>query len=95
MKLNEVIISPILTEKSTSLSRKGVYLFEVNGDANKFQIKAVLEKIYPVKVEAINIGWRKGKIRRVGRKMKIKKLASKKIAFVKLKEGKIDVFPQI
>ena len=37
---------------------------------------------------------RKGKKRRVGRRMKVKNMADKKIAFIKVSEGKIDLFPQ-
>lgn len=94
MKINNVIIAPVLTEKATNMTKDKVYMFEVNAKANKFQIKNILEKIYKVKVGGIRVMIRKGKPRRIGRRMVTKKLASKKIAFVKLIEGKIDLFPQ-
>ncbi|MBI5127576.1 50S ribosomal protein L23 [Candidatus Roizmanbacteria bacterium] len=94
MKINNTIIAPVLTEKATNLAKDKVYMFVVNLKANKFQIKNVLEKIYKVKVEGVRVMIRKGKSRRSGRKMVAKKLTSKKIAYVKLKEGKIDLFPQ-
>jgi len=94
MKINNVIIAPVLTEKATGLVKDQVYMFEVNSKANKFQIKEVLEKLYPVKVATIRVMVRKGKSRRAGRRMTTKRLSDRKIAFIKLKEGKIDLFPQ-
>ncbi|PIQ72766.1 50S ribosomal protein L23 [Candidatus Roizmanbacteria bacterium CG_4_10_14_0_2_um_filter_36_35] len=94
MKINDVIIAPVLTEKATNLVKDQVYMFKVNSKANKYQIKEILEKIYKVKVSDVRVMVRKGKTRKFGRKMTAKKLADRKIAFVKLKEGKIDLFPQ-
>ena len=94
MDIKEVIIKPALTEKATNLTKDQVYMFYVNLKANKLQVKNVLEKIYKVKVADVRIMIRKGKTRRSGRRMIERKLTNKKIAFVKLKEGKIDLFPQ-
>ena len=94
MLINEVLIKPILTEKATNLVQNQVYMFEVDKRANKFQIKQALEKLYKVKTGAVKIMIRKGKAKKTGKKMRIKKTVDKKIAFVKLIEGKIDLFPQ-
>lgn len=94
MKINHTLIKPILTEKATQLAQKKIYMFQVHLDANKFEIKETLEKIYPVKVKHVTVSTRKGKTRRIGKRMKTKKLADKKIAFITLKEGKLDIFPQ-
>ena len=94
MLINEVLIKPILTEKATNLVQNQVYMFEVDKRANKFQIKQALEKLYKVKTGAVKIMIRKGKEKKTGKKMRIKKTVDKKIAFVKLIEGKIDLFPQ-
>jgi len=94
MKINEVIIAPVLTEKATNLTKGQVYMFYVNLKATKYQVKETLEKIYTVKVSDVRMMVRKGKEHRVGRKMLTKKLTDRKIAFVKLKSGKIDLFPQ-
>lgn len=94
MDIKDVIIKPIFTEKSTKLTKDNIYVFEVNKKANKNQIKTTIEKIYNVKVGDINIVLRKGKRKRNIKKMTIKKTSDRKIAFVKLKEGKIDAFPQ-
>ncbi len=94
MKINETIISPVLTEKATFNTKDKVYMFVVNQKSTKFQVKAALEKIFSVKVADVRIMVRKGKEVRRGRKMLAKKLADQKIAYVKLKDGKIDIFPQ-
>ncbi len=94
MNIKEVIINPVLTEKATDLAKNQVYMFSVNLKAKKPQIKTVLEKIYKVKVSSVRILIRKGKSKRSGRKMVTKKLPDRKIAYIKLKEGKIDLFPQ-
>jgi len=94
MLINEVLIKPILTEKATNLVQNQVYMFEVDKKANKFQIKQALEKLYKVKTGKVKIMIRKGKEKKTGKKMKIKKTSDRKIAFIKLIEGKIDIFPQ-
>lgn len=94
MLINKVLIKPILTEKATNLVQNQVYMFEVDKKANKFQIKQVLERLYKVKTGKVKIMIRKGKEKKVGKKGLLKKAADRKIAFVKLIEGKIDLFPQ-
>jgi large subunit ribosomal protein L23 len=94
MRINDTIIAPILTEKATNMVKNQVYMFEVHLKATKYQIKKVLEKLYSVEIGNIRTMVRKGKIRKVGRKMISKKITDKKIAFVKVVKGKIDIFPQ-
>jgi len=94
MLINKILIRPILTEKATNLVQTNIYMFEVDLKANKNQVKQALEKLYKVKTGSVKIMVRKGKERRVGEKGLLKKSANRKIAFVKLVEGKIDLFPQ-
>ena len=94
MLINKILIKPVLTEKATNLVQSNVYMFEVDLKANKNQIKQALEKLYKIKTGEVKVMIRKGKERRVGKKGLIKKSSSRKIAFVKLVEGKIDLFPQ-
>jgi len=55
-------IKPIVTEKATRLTDKlNRYTFRVSPDANKFQIKDMVEKIYGVKVENVNTQVVRGK----------------------------------
>lgn len=94
MLINKILIRPILTEKATNLVQTNVYMFEVDLKANKHQVKQALEKLYKVKTGEVKIMVRKGKEKKVGKKGLLKKTANRKIAFVKLTEGKIDLFPQ-
>lgn len=92
--MNKVLIEPVLTEKATKLVATSVYMFNVDKHANKFQIKNALEKLFPVKVANVKIINRKGKTKRKGRRMMHQQLPDKKVAFIKVKSGKIDIFPQ-
>lgn len=89
-----IITQPVLTEKSTENAKKGVYCFEVAHDANKNQIRKTLEMIYDVVVSDVKTTIRKGKEKRVGRRGVTKMTSARKIAYVTLKKGTIDVFPQ-
>lgn len=86
----DVILSPVITEKSSEASESNQVVFKVRLDATKPQIKAAVEKLFGVKVQAVNTLTRKGKTKRFrgieGRQKNVKK------AVVKLAEGdKIDV----
>jgi large subunit ribosomal protein L23 len=60
----DVIKSPAITEKATMLSANNQVVFNVARDATKTQIKAAVEKLFGVKVEAVNTLVRKGKFKR-------------------------------
>ncbi len=86
----DVILAPVITEKSSAVSEVNQVIFKVRLDATKPQIKAAVEKLFGVKVLAVNTLTRKGKTKRFrgikGRQKDVKK------AIVKLAEGeKIDV----
>lgn len=67
MSLYDVIIKPILSEKSYDGIPDKRYTFKVKRTANKLQIKAAVESIFGVKVEKINTVKVKGKLKRMGR----------------------------
>ncbi|KKQ02141.1 MAG: 50S ribosomal protein L23 [Candidatus Roizmanbacteria bacterium GW2011_GWA2_36_23] len=94
MLINEIIVRPILTEKATNHTKNSTYMFEVNRHANAYQIKEALTKLYQVKIKDIRVLIRKGKEKRTGKRMKTKILPDIKIAYIVLKEGKFDLFPQ-
>jgi large subunit ribosomal protein L23 len=94
MKVIDIIVRPVITEKATKLSQSKVYTFQVMRDSNKMQITETIEKLYGVEVDSVRISVRKGKEKKVGRRMIVKKLPDTKIAFVKVKKGSIDLFPQ-
>ncbi len=91
MQLYEVLRRPVITEKSTMLKVGSRYVFEVAQRANKNQIKEAVEKVFNVKVEAVNVMTVPGKLRRVGKRRVL--TPSWKKAVVALKEGdKIEFF---
>ena len=49
-----ILKKPIVTEKMTSLSENGKYVFEVDNSANKLQIKKAVESMYGVTVDSVN-----------------------------------------
>ena len=70
MDTTNVIIKPLVTEKSTHLQEtRNVYAFQVNQSANKVEIRRAIETIYNVKVKDVRTMNRKGKPRRSKFKM--------------------------
>ena len=63
---HDIIIRPIITEKSSSLMAMNKYTFEVHKSANKIQILKAVEEAFNVKVAAVNTINVKGKMRRRG-----------------------------
>ena len=60
----DIILKPVVSEKSYSLLESGRYTFEVHPDANKTQIKIAIEQIFAVKVVSVNTLNRTGKRKR-------------------------------
>ena len=86
----DVIIAPVVSEKSYGQLDEGKYTFEVATDSNKLEIKQAIEKIFDVKVASINTMNRKGKRKRTRFGWGSRK--DTKRAVVTLKEGRIDIF---
>lgn len=86
MHYSDIIIAPVITEKSSSVSGDGkTYVFKCNQKANKYQIKDAVEKAFNVKVEKITTLNTKPKKKRVGRYTGMTKTYKK--AYVTLKDG--------
>ncbi|MDA1258237.1 MAG: 50S ribosomal protein L23 [Chloroflexi bacterium] len=66
MSLFDVLIRPIVTEKSTLLQESGKYVFQVQRKANKADVKAAVEKAFGVIVLDVNTMKIKGKSKRYG-----------------------------
>lgn len=67
MDARDIIIRPIITEKSTDLmSSQNKYTFQVDLRANKTQIKQAVEELFKVKVRKVNTSRVRGKLRRMG-----------------------------
>ena len=60
----DIILAPVISEKSYSLLDDNVYTFVVHPDSNKTQIKIAVEKIFAVKVASVNTLNRQGKRKR-------------------------------
>lgn len=67
MKARDILIRPIVTEKSTALMEQGKYTFRVPLAATKIQIRQAVEQIFKVKVQAVNTMRYEGKLKRMGR----------------------------
>ena len=87
----DVLIAPVVSEKSYGLLDNNKYTFVVHPDANKTEIKIAVEKVFNVKVTAVNTLNRQGKARRTARGIGRRK--DTKRAIVSLAEGhRIDIF---
>ncbi|WP_077490640.1 50S ribosomal protein L23 [Sinomonas mesophila] len=86
----DVILAPVVSEKSYSLIDEGKYTFLVDPRSNKTEIKLAIEKIFSVKVDSINTLNRAGKRKRT--KFGWGQRKSTKRAIVTLKDGTIDIF---
>ena len=67
MRPEDIIIAPVITEKSNDGLQAGKYTFKVNKKATKIDIKNAVEKLFEVKVLKVNTMTVKGKEKRVGR----------------------------
>ncbi len=89
----DVIIRPVVSEKSYGLLDEGVYTFIVHPDANKIEIRQAVEAIFGVGVAKVNTLNRKGKRKLNRRSRTFGKRPDLKRAVVTLAEGEtIDVF---
>ena len=86
----DVILAPVVSEKSYGLLDEGKYTFLVDPRANKTEIKIAVEQIFSVKVASVNTINRKGKTRRT--RFGLGKRKDTKRAIVTLREGTIDIF---
>lgn len=81
----DIIVSPVITEKTQILANENVYVFKVSKKANKTQIKQTIESKFGVKVKSVNTLNTSSKKKRVGRYTG--KTQSFKKAMIKLCDG--------
>ena len=86
----DILLAPVVSEKSYGLLDEGKYTFIVDPRANKTEIKIAVERVFGVKVASVNTLNRKGKTRRT--KFGLGRRKNTKRAIVTLKEGSIDIF---
>lgn len=86
----DILLAPVVSEKSYALLDEAKYTFVVDPRANKTEIKIAVEQVFGVKVKSVNTANRQGKARRtrygIGRRKDTKR------AIVTLKDGTIDIF---
>ena len=89
----DVLIRPVVSEKSFALLDDGVYTFVVHPDANKTEIRQAVESIFNVRVANVNTLNRKGKRKRSRRQATFGKRADTKRAIVTLvSDDRIELF---
>ena len=87
MNINDILIGPIVTEKSTMLKNNAFYTFEVNKHANKLQIMQAIKAIFKVEVEDCKVINQKPKVKMLKKRRGYGKTKFVKKAIVKLKKG--------
>ncbi len=85
----DIIIRPIITERSMENSQNNKYTFEVDKNANKIEIANAVKEIFDADVEKVNTMNMKGKLKRMGRTQGYRKNWKK--AVVTLKEGSKEI----
>jgi len=88
----DIIIAPIVSEKSYALIESGVYTFEVHKSASKPEIRDAVESIWGVEVLKVNTLNRKGKRKRTRGTNRVGQKPGQKRALVTLAAGEIPLF---
>ncbi len=100
LTVDEVIIKPLITEKNTDLMGIDQYTFEVSPVANKIQVREAIEKLFNVRVKAVNTmnvkGSRRSRaIRRGSGRIRGQERSWKKAVVTLFPGQRIDVFEQV
>lgn len=91
MNANDIIIRPVISEKSTGLMESRKYVFQVSRDANKLMVARAMKELFNVTPEKVNIINMRGKNRRL--RYRMGKRSAWKKAVVTLSIGdKIEIF---
>ena len=88
----DIIIAPVISEKSYGLIEDNVYTFIVHPDSNKTQIKIAIEKIFAVKVDSVNTANRQGKRKRTRTGYGKRKNTKRAIVTLAADSKPIDIF---
>jgi large subunit ribosomal protein L23 len=88
---NEVLLAPVVSEKSYSLIGEGKYVFRIHPDAHRTQVRQAVEELFNVHVEGVNVLKVQAKPKRRGMQKGIR--PGWKKAIVQLREGEsIEIF---
>jgi large subunit ribosomal protein L23 len=95
MNLSQIIVKPLITEKSMQETAFNRYCFQVQKKATKKEIKKAIETLFKVQVTAVKTQIIKGKTRKTGRTRKTVTLGDWKKAYAELAPGqKIEIFEE-
>jgi large subunit ribosomal protein L23 len=84
-RLMQVLLSPHVSEKATSLAEKGQVVFKVRRDATKIEVRRAVEMLFEVKVECVNVVLIPAKKKRFGQRAGVRQAWKK--AYVRLAPG--------
>jgi large subunit ribosomal protein L23 len=88
---NEILLAPVVSEKSYNLIEQGKYVFRIHPDAHRTQVRQAVEQLFDVHVEGVNISKVQAKPKRRGLSKGVK--PGWKKAIVQLREGEtIEIF---
>jgi large subunit ribosomal protein L23 len=88
----DIILAPVISEKSYGLIEDNTYTFVVHPDSNKTQIKIAIEKIFSVKVDSVNTLNRNGKRKRTRSGYGQRKSTKRAIVTLAANSKPIDLF---
>ncbi len=88
----DVIIKPVISERSMDDAQEKKYTFKVAVDANKTQVKMAIEEIFGVEVKKVNIMNVNGKLKRMGRTIGRRAASKKAIVTLTDKSKEIEFF---
>ena len=91
----DVILKPVISEKSMDDTQERKYTFKVAKDANKTQVKQAVEEIFGVEVEKVNIMNVNGKVKRMGRNVGRTAASKKAIVTLTEKSKEIEFFQSL
>ena len=92
MNARDIIIRPVITEKSIAAASSKRYTFEVDKSANKIEIAKAVEEIFKVKVTKVNTVSVRGHLRRQGRSEGYTKAWKKAIVTLSEDSKSIEIF---
>ena len=94
MKLaQDIVVKPIITERSMTLINEGKYTFEVLKSANKIEIASAIETLFPgTKVASVNTMNVSGKTKRMGKNVGTTRSWKKAVVTIKADSKKIEFF---
>tara|TARA_Y100001935_G_scaffold44241_1_gene36210 strand:- start:9557 stop:9847 length:291 start_codon:yes stop_codon:yes gene_type:complete len=88
--ISDILIKPLMTEKTAALGQSECYVFEVLPSSNKNEIRDAIQKFFDVKVKDIRTSTKPGKLVKKGGRV-VGKRSKQKKAYITLSEGKIEL----